>query len=69
MQLLSGFSPSTVTLLAALAISPMAALANDDNTAFNGTWIINEELSDDTDKQIEIAIPVNVPSHCPDIGA
>jgi hypothetical protein len=25
-------------------------------TAFNGTWVINEELSDDTDRQVEKAI-------------
>lgn len=32
------------------------AIAGDDYSAFNGTWVINEELSDDTDKQVEKAI-------------
>jgi len=31
-------------------------MANDGIPAFNGVWVINEELSDDTDKQVEKAI-------------
>lgn len=30
--------------------------AQDSYTAFNGTWVINEALSDDTDRQVEKAI-------------
>ncbi len=30
--------------------------AEQGNPAFNGVWVINEELSDDTDKQVEKAI-------------
>ncbi len=34
-----------------------AATAGDQaHSAFNGTWVISEELSDDTDKQVEKAI-------------
>ncbi|MFT7461197.1 MAG: hypothetical protein ACI909_003894, partial [Planctomycetota bacterium] len=38
-----------------LAIS-FIATADDDNAALNGVWVINEALSDDTDKQVEKAI-------------
>ncbi len=31
-------------------------IADDARPDFTGTWVINEELSDDTDKQVEIAI-------------
>ncbi len=43
-------------LLLALVIWPASIVANDGNPAFNGVWVINEELSDDTDKQVEKAI-------------
>ncbi len=34
---------------------PVAALA-EGTTGFNGRWVLNQELSDDTDKQVERAI-------------
>ncbi len=46
------FSNLTVFLMAC----PFFVSADDGNPAFNGTWLINEELSDDTDKQVEKAI-------------
>src|SRR5690606_12127565 len=41
--LLTGASPADADTVAVQA-------------AFNGQWVINEKLSDDTDKQVEIAI-------------
>ena len=43
-------------LLLPFVIWPASIVANDGNPAFNGVWVINEELSDDTDKQVEKAI-------------
>lgn len=42
--------------MAFLMACPPFAFADDANSAFNGVWLINEELSDDTDKQVEKAI-------------
>lgn len=49
------------TILAILClwiVSPAITIAqaSEGNSAFNGAWVINEELSDDTDKQVEKAI-------------
>ena len=44
-----------MTLILGLALGPNPAVA-DGSTAFNGHWLVNEELSDDTDKQVERAI-------------
>ncbi len=38
------------------AFSSTMIYAEEGNPAFNGVWVINEELSDDTDKQVEKAI-------------
>lgn len=35
---------------------PLIAFADDAYSVFNGVWVINEALSDDTDKQVEKAI-------------
>ena len=43
-------------LLSLLSSPPAVLMANDGIPAFNGVWVINEELSDDTDKQVEKAI-------------
>ena len=43
-------------LLILLSVFSSAALNAEGNPAFNGVWVINEELSDDTDKQVEKAI-------------
>ncbi len=44
------------SLLILFALCPGLVGASDANPAFNGVWVINEELSDDTDKQVEKAI-------------
>lgn len=38
-----------------IVVSVLPVMAEGD-PAFNGIWVINEELSDDTDKQVEVAI-------------
>ncbi len=43
-------------LIVFIAPWPVFAGAGEGNPAFNGVWVINEELSDDTDKQVEKAI-------------
>ena len=56
---LGGLVPGLVLcLLCLLGLLPAGAAFAEDraDTAFNGTWIISEELSDDTDKQVEKAI-------------
>lgn len=40
----------------ALAWRPAAAQAQAGREAFNGNWVVNGELSSDTDRQVEIAI-------------
>jgi hypothetical protein len=46
--------------LLALLVSPISAVADEDvqvrRSFFNGSWVINEELSDDTDERVEQAI-------------
>ena len=32
------------------------SVADEEATGFTGVWVINDELSDDTDKQVEKAI-------------
>ncbi len=41
---------------AAAALSPAAAAAEDVPAGLAGNWVINEELSDDTDDRVEAAI-------------
>ena len=46
----------TVLVTALLLVNAGDRLHAEGNPAFIGTWVINEELSDDTDKQVERAI-------------
>jgi hypothetical protein len=47
---------SLPALPACLLFFSVTVTAGDGIPAFNGVWVINEELSDDTDKQVEKAI-------------
>jgi hypothetical protein len=49
------FSILFSAILANLSIYP-AVVSADGIPGFNGVWVLNEELSDDTDKQVEKAI-------------
>jgi hypothetical protein len=42
--------------LSFMFIYPFSVIAEEDHSAFTGVWYINEEFSDDTDKQVEEAI-------------
>ena len=46
----------TITLLSILVLVPGLSRGEAPGAAFAGTWVVNEELSDDTDKQVEKAI-------------
>jgi len=46
----------SVLIVLVTAWPVFAGAAGEGNPAFNGVWVINEELSDDTDKQVEKAI-------------
>ena len=46
------FSILLTVVLAKLSIYP-AFVSADGIPEFNGVWVLNEELSDDTDKQVE----------------
>jgi hypothetical protein len=56
MQARSNFRLFLPGFMAFLIVCPVFVAADDGNPAFNGVWVINEELSDDTDKQVEKAI-------------
>jgi hypothetical protein len=53
---LPGLVPILFSILSA-GITPQTSLAQQQGqSAFNGHWVINEKLSDDTDYQVEVAI-------------
>ena len=56
MRINAAFQLVVPALTAFLITCPVFVSADDGNPAFNGTWLINEALSDDTDKQVEKAI-------------
>lgn len=45
---------SSLTML--VTIQAVISWAEEGHSAFNGVWVINNELSDDTDRQVEKAI-------------
>ncbi len=56
MQLRTLFSVFLASFFGCLIVFAPSLTAAEDYSAFNGIWVINEELSDDTDKQVEKAI-------------
>ena len=51
---------ATVSLLLAGASSPVSAEELPIQTYFIGQWVINDDLSDDTDDQVEEAIELSL---------
>jgi hypothetical protein len=52
----AGLLPVLFSLMLALAAPARLCAQQDAHPVFNGYWMINETLSDDTDRQVEVSI-------------